>query len=112
MTEASSARALHERFSGNVLVPGQPGYDQARRVFNATADRRPSVIAGRTGAADVAAAVSHGREEGLVAAVRGGGHSVAGLSTCDDGILIDLGGLKAITVDPEARTATAGGGVL
>jgi FAD/FMN-containing dehydrogenase len=103
---------LRDGFSGELLVPAQPGYDEARRVFNAMIDRRPAVIARCADTADVAAAVDMARELGLVVAVRCGGHSVAGLGTCDDGMLIDLGGLKSIAVDPETRTASAGGGVL
>jgi FAD/FMN-containing dehydrogenase len=99
-------------FSGELLRPGQPGYDEARRVFNGMFDRRPAGIARCANAADVAAAVSYARNQGLPTAVRGGGHSVAGLSTVDDGIVIDLVGLKLITVDPQTRTARAGGGVL
>jgi FAD/FMN-containing dehydrogenase len=90
----------------------QPGYEEARRVFNGTTDRQPALIARCTSTADVAAAVHAAREHGLVVAVRCGGHSFSGLSTCDDGMLIDLGGLKSIGVDPRAGTARAGGGVL
>src|SRR5919106_246448 len=104
--------ALRDRFSGELLVPAQPGYDEARRVFNAMIDRRPAAIARCADTADVVAAVDVAREHGVVIAVRCGGHSVAGLSTCDDGMLIDLGGLKSIAVDPVTRTARAGGGVL
>jgi FAD/FMN-containing dehydrogenase len=112
MTATDAADALRAAFSGEVLVRGKPGYDEARRVFNAMIDRRPAVIARCANTADVVAAVEIAREHGLVVAVRCGGHSVAGLGTCDDGMLIDLSGLKSIGVDPEARTATAGGGVL
>jgi FAD/FMN-containing dehydrogenase len=104
--------ALRGGFSGTVLLPEQPGYDEARRVFNGMVDRRPAMIARCADAADVAAAVDTAREHDLVAAVRCGGHGVAGVATCDDGILIDLGGLKSIAVDPVAMTATAGGGLL
>jgi len=104
--------ALGAGFSGELLVPGQPAYDERRSVFNAMFDRRPAVIAHCATTADVVAAVDLARERGLVVAVRCGGHSVAGLGTCDDGVLIDLSGLKSMSVDPEARVARAGGGVL
>jgi FAD/FMN-containing dehydrogenase len=104
--------ALRDGFSGEALVPEQPGYDEARRVFNAMIDRRPAVIARCASTSDVVTALEAARERGLVVAVRCGGHSVAGLSTCDDGMLIDLSGLKSIAVDPATRTARAGGGVL
>jgi FAD/FMN-containing dehydrogenase len=95
-----------------LLLPGQPGYDEARHVFNGAFDRRPAMIGRCASAADVAEAVDLARERGLVVAVRGGGHSVSGLSTCDDGMVIDLSGLKSVTVDADARTARAGGGAL
>jgi FAD/FMN-containing dehydrogenase len=112
MTTTEPADALRDGFSGQLIVPQQPGYDDARQVFNAMTDRRPSVIARCATATDVVKAVEVARDHRLVVAVRGGGHSLSGLSTCDDGIVIDLSGLKAITVHPEARTARAGGGVL
>ena len=108
----NTADVLRGGFSGDVLRPAQPGYEEARRVFNKMIDRHPGLIARCTSTADVAAAVSAAREHGLVVAVRGGGHSFSGLSTCDDGMVIDLRGLKSITVDPQSRTARAGGGVL
>ncbi|GAA2257751.1 FAD-binding oxidoreductase [Actinomadura luteofluorescens] len=104
--------ALRGAFSGTVLLPGEPGYEEGRRVFNAMIDRRPAAIARCADAADVAAAVGAARENDLIVAVRCGGHSIAGLGTCDDGMLIDLSGLRSTSVDLEARTATAGGGVL
>jgi FAD/FMN-containing dehydrogenase len=107
-----SVDVLGEVFSGRLIRPGDPGYDDARTVFNAMIDRRPAVIARCATTADVAAAVGFAREGGLPVAVRSGGHSVAGLSVCDDGIVIDLGGLKTIDVDATAKTVRAGGGVL
>jgi FAD/FMN-containing dehydrogenase len=112
MTTTDAAAALRARLTGDVQLPGEPGYEQARTVFNAMIDRRPAVIARCATTADVAAAVDVAREAGMLVAVRCGGHSVAGLGVCDDGMLIDLAGLKSISVDPAARTARAGGGVL
>jgi FAD/FMN-containing dehydrogenase len=99
-------------FSGQLIRPGDPGYEEDRMVFNAMIDRRPALIARCATTADVAAAVAFGRETDLEIAVRSGGHSVAGLSVCDDGIVIDLAGLQTIEVDPAAKTVRAGGGLL
>jgi FAD/FMN-containing dehydrogenase len=104
--------ALRERLSGQLIVADDPGYDEARKVFNGMIDRRPAAIARCASTDDVAAAVRFAADNDLPIAVRSGGHSVAGMCICDDGILVDLGGLKRIQVDPEAKTARAGGGVL
>jgi FAD/FMN-containing dehydrogenase len=112
MSATELAETLRRQFTGEVLEPAGPGYDKARQVFNAMIDRHPAIIARCATSADVAAAVNAAREHGLVVAVRGGGHSFSGLSTCDDGMVIDLGGLKSVAVDGQARTARAGGGVL
>lgn len=104
-------RVLRDGFYGDLILPGEPGYEEARLVFNRMIDRRPALIARCSTTADVAAAVDFGRENGLQVSVRCGGHSVAGLSV-GDGIVIDLGGLKAIEVDPGAKLARAGGGLL
>jgi DNA-binding HxlR family transcriptional regulator len=98
-------------FAGWVVTPGDEGYDDARAVWNGAIDRRPAFIAGCTGQADVAAALRFARDRGLPVAVRGGGHSVAGTSVCDDGVVIDLSPMKAIQVDPAARTVRAGAGL-
>ena len=111
MSTTQLADALREGFSGQVLESGQPGYDESRLLFNPMIDRRPAVVARCASTADVVAAVNTARDSGLVVAVRCGGHSFPGLSTCDGGMQIDLRGLKSITVDPDARTARAGGGV-
>jgi FAD/FMN-containing dehydrogenase len=112
MVDESRLDALRARVAGEVTLPGEPGYDECRQVFNGMHDKRPGVIVRCRSTDDVVAAVAFAREHGLLVAVRSGGHSVAGLSICDGGILIDLGGLKRIRVDPAARTARAGGGVL
>jgi FAD/FMN-containing dehydrogenase len=112
MSKNGAVDTLREGLSGELILPGDPGYDEARKVFNAMHDKRPAVIARCATTADVVAAVNFARENELVVAVRSGGHSVAGMGVCDDGVLIDLAGLKRIEVDPEAKTARAGGGVL
>jgi hypothetical protein len=95
-----------------LLRPGDPGYDEARKVWNGAIDRRPALIARCAGAGDVAAALRLGRERGLPIAVRGGGHSVSGLSVNDGGLVIDLSPMRAVVVDPRTHTARAGAGVL
>jgi FAD/FMN-containing dehydrogenase len=112
MSENSTVDALRAGFSGQLTLPEDPGYDEAREVFNVMHDKRPAVIATCAGTGDVVASVNFARDNGLTVAVRSGGHSVAGMSICDDGILIDLAGLKGIEVDPQGRTARTGGGVL
>ena len=105
-------RQLRERFRGALLRPGEEGYDEARRVWNGAVDRRPALIARPAGADDVATAVRFAREHDLLVSVRGGGHSVAGHGVGDGVLMIDLSLLKAVRVDPAARTARAAGGVL
>lgn len=95
-----------------MLEPGDDGYDEARKVWNADIDRRPGLIARCETVEDVAAAVRHAVEHGLEIAVRGGAHSMSGQSVVDDGLMIDLSRLNAVTVDPEARRARCGGGAL
>jgi FAD/FMN-containing dehydrogenase len=102
---------LAARFSGALVEPGDPGYDEARAVWNGMFDRRPAVIARCAGADDVVAAVDFARHLGVPVAVRGGGHSAAGHSTCDGGIVIDTGPMKDIRVDPHQRTVRAEAGL-
>jgi FAD/FMN-containing dehydrogenase len=112
MANGRALAALGERFQGQVVLPGDPGYDRARAVWNATADARPAVVARCAGVEDVVAAVRFARERDLLVAVRGGGHSYPGFSTCDGGIVIDLSPMAEVRVDPAARVATAAGGAL
>ena len=104
--------ALAGSFRGQLIGPADDGYDLHRRVWNGSIDRRPAVIARCAGVADVMAAVRAARREGALTAVRGGGHSFPGLSVCDDGVVIDMGIMKGIRVDPVARVARAQAGVL
>ncbi len=97
-------------FHGELIRQGDPGYDGARAVWNGMIDRRPALIARCAGVEDVQAAVRFARGNGLLTAVRGGGHNAAGFAVCDGGLVIDLSPMKAIRVDPAARTARAQAG--
>jgi len=114
MGTSSQTNASLQSFSagigGTVIRRGDQDYDQARRVWNGTIDRSPAAIIRCTSTADVVAAVNFAREEGLVLAVRGGGHSAAGLAVCDDGIVIDLSGMRGVRVDADKRIAYVQGG--
>ena len=103
---------LRGQFRGTLLRPGEEGYDEARRIWNGAIDRRPALIARCAGADDVQRAVRFAVEQDLPLSVRGGGHSVVGHSVCDDGVMIDLSQLKAVSVDPSARVARAAGGLV
>jgi FAD/FMN-containing dehydrogenase len=110
--ETTVVDELSGSFRGELLLPTNPGYDTARRVWNGAIDRHPACIARCTGVADVAAAVRFARARDLEIAVRGGGHNVAGTAVCDDGIVIDLSTMRAVWVDPAGRTAWVQGGAL
>lgn len=99
-------------FLGDVVTPRHPEYDAARAVWNGTVDRRPAMLARCRGTADVAEAVRFAREHDLEVAVRGGGHNVAGTASCDDGIVIDLSTMRAVSVDLRTTTARVEGGAL
>jgi FAD/FMN-containing dehydrogenase len=104
--------ALRAGFSGELLRPGDDGYDRARRVWNGNVDRRPALVARCADVADVQRALGLAVDQGLVLSVRGGGHSAPGYGTNDGGLVLDLSSFKEVTVDPVARTARVGGGVL
>jgi FAD/FMN-containing dehydrogenase len=101
---------LRQALAGELILPGDTGYDDARSVFNSMIDRRPEVIARCDGVEDVVRAIRFGREQGLEIAVRGGGHSVAGKALTDGGLVIDLRRMNQVTVDPHARVAVVAGG--
>jgi FAD/FMN-containing dehydrogenase len=103
---------LRAALRGRLLSASENGYDEARRIWNGMFDRRPALIARCAGAADVTQAVDFARENDLLIAVRGGGHSLSGQSVCDGGLMIDLSPMRGIRVDPIARTARVEGGVL
>ena len=97
-------------FHGSLIGPGEPGYDEARVIFNGMFDRRPGLIAQCRGAADVMDAVVFARRHDLLIAVRGGGHNVAGNAVCDGGLMIDLSPMRGVHVDRAARTVRVQGG--
>ncbi|MBS0244640.1 MAG: FAD-dependent oxidoreductase, partial [Proteobacteria bacterium] len=108
LTEAITA--LSPTFAGDLLRPGDAGYDETRRVHNGLIDKRPALIARCRGVADVVDALHLTRQLGLEVAVRGGGHNVAGRATIDGGVMIDLSAMRAIRVDTKRRTAWVEGG--
>jgi FAD/FMN-containing dehydrogenase len=108
----TAATELRDQLRGEVIAPDGPGYDEARRVWNAMIEKRPALIVRPLSSDDVVAAIGFARSRGLPVAVRCGGHSVAGKSVCDDGLLIDLSLMKGVRVDLERGTAHANGGVL
>jgi FAD/FMN-containing dehydrogenase len=108
--QGASIDDLRGRIGGEVIAPSDPSYDEARKVWNGMIDCHPGVIVRCASTDDVVAAVTFGRENDITVAVRGGGHSTPGYSTCNDGIVIDLGRMNNVSVDPEAKTARVGGG--
>jgi FAD binding domain-containing protein/berberine-like enzyme len=110
--DRAALRELSSSFTGELVPPGDPAYDEHRKVWNGSIDRRPAVIARCAGVPDVIAAVRFAREASLPVAVRSGGHSFPGLSVCDDGMVIDLRPMSRIHVDADARRVRAEAGVL
>src|SRR5690606_27499671 len=107
---ARIAAELRDAMLGEVIVPGDPGYDEARRVWNGVIDRYPAVIARCIGTSDVVEAVNAARRHRIEVSIRGGGHQVAGTAVCDDGLVIDLSMMRGVHVDPDRRTAQVAAG--
>jgi FAD binding domain/Berberine and berberine like len=112
MLDSQSVDALEAKLHGGVTRPADPDYDEVRALYNAMIDKKPALIARCADVDDVVAAVNFGRENELDIAIRGGGHNGGGLGSVDDGLMIDLSGLKDVEVDPNGRTVTIGGGCL
>jgi FAD/FMN-containing dehydrogenase len=110
MTTATSINELQKGFAGKINLPSDAGYDEARKIWNGMVDKRPAIIARCTSTQDVVRVVNFARENKIQLAVRGAGHHIAGNSLCDGGIVADLSGMRAVTVDPARRRATAEGG--
>jgi FAD/FMN-containing dehydrogenase len=111
MIAGSVFTSFRNSLRGQLLIPGQPGYEEARQIHNAMIDRRPAVIVRCAGVADVIEAVKFARSQGLLLSVRGAGHNVAGTCLCDGGMVIDLGGMKGIRIHPGTYTARVEPGV-
>src|SRR5260370_7899366 len=101
---------LKTSLRGELIQPSDPPYDAARKVHNGMIDRHPALIAKCTGVADVIACVNFGRENKLLVSIRGGGHNAGGLGLCDGGLVIDLGRMNGVRVDPSTSTVRAEGG--
>jgi len=110
--EPGALQELRDSLRGALLFKGEPGYDQARRVLNASIDRHPALVVQPSGVADVRRAVTFAQERDLLLAVKCGGHSYAGKSTCDRGMQIDLSHFRGVRIDPVSRTAYVAGGSL
>lgn len=109
---AGALGALRAGLAGKALLPGDAGYDEARTIWNAMVDRCPGLVVRCETAADAAAAVRFAAEHGLLLAVKGGGHNIAGNAVCDGGVMLDLSPMKAVEVDADARTARVEAGAL
>jgi FAD/FMN-containing dehydrogenase len=108
--DETAVQGLAAAMRGNLVQRGDPGYDEARTIYNAMIDKHPTLIAQCETVADVIAAVNFARDNDILVAVRGGGHNGPGLGTCDDGLVIDLSLMNGVRVDPAARTARVEGG--
>ena len=105
-------RKFKESLRGELILANEPGYDDARSIWNAMIDRRPALIARCLGVADVVTAVNFAREHGVTLSIKGGGHNIAGLAVCEEGLMLDMSRMRGVWVDPASRTARAQAGCL
>jgi FAD/FMN-containing dehydrogenase len=110
--DAAAITALRSRLRGPLLLPGDPGYDDARSLWNAMIDRRPALVIRCLGVGDVVAAVEFVREHGLALTIKGGGHNISGLAVADGAVMLDMSLMRGVRVDPTARLAWAQAGCL
>ena len=110
MLQQEAITGLRSQVRGSVIEPGEARYDEARKVYNGMIDRKPRLMVQCADVSDVMAAIAFARQHSLRVSVRGGGHNAAGLGVCDDGLTIDLSGMRYVHVDPSARTVRVGGG--
>src|SRR5215207_6458801 len=110
--DRSTVAALSGHVQGVILSPGEPGYDEARTIWNGMIDKRPALIVQPQSVGDVQAAVRFANAQGLAVSIKGGGHNVAGHAVSEGGLMIDMSAMRGVEVDPAARTARAQGGAL
>jgi hypothetical protein len=110
LVRTRTLEAFRKALRGPVISRGEPGYDTARALYNGMIDKRPLIIAQCVDVADVITSVNFARDEGLLLAIRGGGHNGAGLGSCDDGLVIDLSAMKSVRIDPQSRTVRVDAG--
>src|SRR5690554_4616477 len=108
--KTSSINQFKNHFKGEIITPSDTKYDDSRKVFNGMIDKHPSIIAFCTNVEDVVSAVNFARENELKLAIRGGGHNAGGLGICDDGLVIDMSGIKFVDVNTKDNTVKVGGG--
>jgi FAD/FMN-containing dehydrogenase len=109
---AAAVDSFRARLRGALLLPGTPGYDESRALWNGMIDRKPALIARCLGVADVIAGIAFAREHRLLLSIKGGGHNIAGLAVCDGGLMLDLSAMRGVWVDPGTRSARAQAGCL
>jgi FAD/FMN-containing dehydrogenase len=112
MLQEDIIRKFKESLRGELILANEPGYDDARSIWNAMIDRRPALIARCLGVADVVNSVNFAREHGVTLSIKGGGHNIAGLAVCEEGLMLDMSRMRGVWVDPSARTARAQAGCL
>ena len=110
--QEDTIRKFKESLRGELILSDDPGYDDARSIWNAMIDRRPALIVRCLGVADVVTCVNFAREHGLLLSIKGGGHNISGLAVCDGGLMIDMSRMRGVWVDPATRTARAQAGCL
>src|SRR5262245_6299739 len=109
-SQNTNIQELKNSITGQIVLPGDAAYDEARKIWNATIDKHPGAIVRCATTSDVVQTLNFARNSGLVLSIRGGGHNIAGNALCDDGVVIDLSQMKAANVNPGARRVTIEGG--
>jgi FAD/FMN-containing dehydrogenase len=110
--QEDTIRKFKQSLRGELILSNDPGYDEARSIWNAMIDRRPALIARCLGVADVVTCVNFAREHGIVLSIKGGGHNISGLAVCEGGLMLDMSRMRGVWVDPATRTARAQAGCL